>query len=447
MKNLFYYFVFVLLVGFLSCSDDDPYIPQSLEVSISNLTGETSIAQEDTLYLKADVKGAEGSAFSWFVDGKEVSKAPLYKFATKELGDYKIRLLCSDSEREASAEIDINVYGKYRHGTFILNEGNPFSGNGSLVFISPKGIVTDSAYYKANGTTLGNATQDLFIANGKIYIIAQNKKKNLNGQQSDGQLIVANAETLKKEAAYNDEISVLSNATHIAVLDEYVYIRDTKGVYAFNTETREIKLVKNTDRSLKNRMAVADGKVFVPNSSAVIVIEKGGEDIVKKIGFGASISGVVRSEDGNILVSTTGTPQKITKINAKDYTIIKENEITQGGVGYGSGATPGITVKGDTVYHSNASTKIYRHIFTTGESQLMVDAKTMVDDASIVYNNIAVHPITGEVYLNTLKGFGANYLVNHISVFNFAQPQPRLSADYQDYTQFPAGIFFTYDYK
>lgn len=447
MKKLFYYFVLVLLTGFLSCSDDDPYVPQLLEASIFNITGEKSIAQEDTLYLRADIKGPDGSSIHWFVNGKEVSKDPLYKFVTKELGDYKIRLVCSDSEKEASAEIDINVYGKYKHGTFILNEGNPFSGNGSLVFISPKGVVTDSAYYKANGTTLGNATQDLFIANGKIYIIAQNKQKNMNGQQSDGQLIIANAETLKKEVAYNDEISVLSTPTHLVVLDEYVYIRDNKGVYAFNTETREIKLVKNTGWSAKNRMAVADGKVFVPNYRAVIVIEKGGEDIVKKIDFGATISGVVRSGDGNILVSTIGTPHKITKINAKDYTIIKENEITEGGVDYGSGATPGITVKGDTIYHSNASTKIYRHIFSTGESQLVADAKTMVNNASIVYNNIAVHPVTGEVYLNTLKGFGANYLINHISVFNFAQPQPRLSADYQNYTQFPAGIFFTYDYK
>lgn len=77
----------------------------------------------------------------------------------------------------------------------------------------------------------------------------------------------------------------------------------------------------------------------------------------------------------------------------------------------------------------------------------MVDAKTMVENANIVYNNIAVHPKTGDVYLNTIKGYGWDFLINNISVFNFDSGTPTLKANYKDYTHFPAGIFFTDNFK
>lgn len=52
--------------------------------------------------------------------------------------------------------------------------------------------MTEEAYFEANGTHLGVVSQDLFIANNKMYIISQN-----GGE--DGMLVIANAETLKRE--------------------------------------------------------------------------------------------------------------------------------------------------------------------------------------------------------------------------------------------------------
>lgn len=73
----------------------------------------------------------------------------------------------------------------------------------------------------------------------------------------------------------------------------------------------------------------------------------------------------------------------------------------------------------------------------------MVDAKTLVtEDAGMVYNNLGVHPVTGEVYLNTIKAYGMDYLKNNISVFNFSKAEPKLAANYKHHTKFPAGIFF-----
>jgi len=78
----------------------------------------------------------------------------------------------------------------------------------------------------------------------------------------------------------------------------------------------------------------------------------------------------------------------------------------------------------------------------------MVDAKDFVQNATMAYNNIAVHPVSGDVYMNTIKGYGWDFTINNISVFNFDEDIPSvLKANYTDYTRYPVGIFFTADFK
>lgn len=441
----------LLAVIIVSCSKEDTIVQppaESPDVAIENLLAETAVAQEDTLYFKAKV--SEGTTYSWSVDGKESGITDsVFKFVSSDLGAHSISLVASRQDKQASAQTAVTVYGKYKYGTFILNEGNMTSENGSLIFISPKGKVTDSAYFRANGSFLGNVTQDMFIQNGKIYIISQNGKTNAVGAgfENDGMLVVANAETLKKEAAYNDELSVLEWPTHVAVLNEQnVILRDNAGLYRFNTATKALTFIKGSQFADKLTMAVSNNKVFAAAGTKVYVVEADKDTISYGIDMKASVTGVVKANDGHIWISTTGSPNKISKINYRNYSLIKANDITTGSLSAGWGATPGITAKGDTLYFSGAGTKIYRHIFSINTTEFLVDAKTMVENAGIVYNNIAVHPLTGEVYLNTIKGYGWDFLINNISVFNFSSKTPKLSANYQDYTHFPAGIFFTYNF-
>ena len=194
-------------------------------------------------------------------------------------------------------------------------------------------------------------------------------------------------------------------------------------------------------------MAVAEGKVFVPANKSVLVLEAGKSEISHKIELNAAVSGVIKTSDNNIYISTTGTPNKISKINAKNYSVIKENEVSEGKLGAGWGATPGISAKGDTIYYGNATTKIYRHIFNTGKSEYLIDAKDIVEDAGMAYINLAVHPISGEVYQTTIKAYGMDFLKNNISVFNFSKSESKLRVNYKNHTHFPAGIFFTYDFE
>ena len=110
-------------------------------------------------------------------------------------------------------------------------------------------------------------------------------------------------------------------------------------------------------------------------------------------------------------------------------------------------STTKATAIGDILYYSGAGTSIYRHDFTTGESKLMINAKNVVENANIVYNNIAVHPLTGRVYLNTIKAYGWDFLINNISVFKPEGDALALEVNYEDHTHFPAGIFFPANFE
>jgi hypothetical protein len=445
MKSIIYLpFVCLFSLFIFSCSNE--HDPEPAKVQIINLSGESGVAQGDTLKFKALISSETRSSFRWFVNGVPVEKSDLtFNFVSDETGLYLISLVCEDELGSVKADTSIEVYGKYRHGIWVLNEGNMTTENGSLVFISPKGVVTDSAYYRANGSFLGNVTQDLFIKDEKMYIISQNGSATFT---NDGTLVVANSETLKRIAAYNDELAVLSWPTHVVVLDDKnIFIRDNKGVYLFNSESKTLDLVEGTSGAAKNQMVAAKGKVFVIAGNKLLILLPNNTRVSQSISMGATISGIVKAKDGNLFVSTTGSPAKITKIDTGAGGAIKANEVTQGSLSAGWGATPGITAKGDTLYYSGAGTKIYRHIFATGESHFLVDAATMVEDANIVYNNIAVHPKTGDVYLNTIKGYGNDFLINNISAFNFDGDTPVLKANYKDHTHFPAGIFFTDSFR
>ncbi|NML37726.1 DUF5074 domain-containing protein [Chitinophaga sp. G-6-1-13] len=449
-KSVFAFGAFVA-VALVSCSKKDSTEPMPVGtagVEIINVLSQNGVAQEDTLIFKA--KAPQGSTFTWTVNGKGTTTTDsIFKFVSTDLGEHTIAVTASTNNQKASSQASVAVYGKYKYGTFVLNEGNMTTENGSLTFISPKGVVTDSAYFKANGTQLGNVAQDLYINQNKIYIISQNGKKNAVGASfnNDGLLIVANAETLKKEAAYNDELATLSWPTHVAVLnEENVIIRDNNGLYRFNPTTKTLTFIKGSRSAAKLTMAVSNNKIFAAAGSKVFVVEPNKDTLTYALDMKASVSGVVKANDGNIWVSTTGAPSKISKINYRDYSLIKSNDIITGSVSAGFGATPGITAKGDTLYFSGAGTKIYRHVFSMGSTEFMVDAKTVVENANIVYNNIAVHPVTGEVYLNTIKAYGRDYLINNISTFNFNN-KAVVSANYKNYTNFPAGIFFTESYN
>lgn len=434
--KLFFVMLIVVLTGSSCTKDDAPVLPAvSVEVVGG---GAPEVAQNDTLTLKVKMVSPTATAVTWSVDGQKMEGAETFRFIAAKLGKHTIKAEVANSDGVSATELTVEVVGRYREGVFILNEGNMTSENGFLSFISPNGVITDSIYYKVNKQPIGNVPQDMFIANGKVYIISQ------NGDRMGGNyLTVANSETMVKEAAYTSEFgNKLSWPTHVAVVgSDNVYIRDNKGVYLFNTTSKSLTFVEGSAGALKNRMAVCGSKVFVPAGRAIYVIRDGA--IASTISLPGNVSGVVKSADGNLWVACTTTPAQILKISANDYRTIASNTLGDAKVGAGWGATPGISAKGDTIYFSNATTTIWRHIFGQNQTVKMVNVRDQIADAGIVYNNLGVDPKTGLVYFNTIKGYGADYLINDISVWSDTGTSLALKRTYKNHTHFPAGFFFT----
>ena len=164
--------------------------------------------------------------------------------------------------------------------------------------------------------------------------------------------------------------------------------------------------------------------------------------------YGGNISGIINADDDHLYVSNLEKGiGKIRLVNTKTYEVEKVNEITKenGGdlLAMTFAAAPGISAKGDTIYYSSLGQKVYRHLFSTGESKLMVDVKeTLNPEHKVTYNTVQVNPATGHVYMNTLMGFGPLYKTNTIYRFDMTGDKAVLLNRWENLTRFPAGVFF-----
>lgn len=75
----------------------------------------------------------------------------------------------------ASADVCASVDYTDKDGTFVVCEGNMTSVNGMLVYYDKAGKEYREVFEQANGgLEIGNVVQDMFMANGKIYLLTQN---------------------------------------------------------------------------------------------------------------------------------------------------------------------------------------------------------------------------------------------------------------------------------
>lgn len=439
MKKFLVLVAIALSVGFTACDDEDD-IAKSV-VSIISDSSDNSVAQLDTLFLKGQLEnGIAGENYVWTLNGQEVSTSPSYKFTQAKPGEYTIGLTMTNADGEKiQSEIVAKVYARFGKGTFILNEGNMRDETGTLVYIDPNGALIDSVYYRVNKSLLGNVCQDMFIADGKVYIISQ--KGAVNG--GEGILTVANAESLEKDIVYNDELAEIDMPTHLAVVGNEIYIRGSYAVFVFNTSTKELTEIDKSRGFNQNRMVVFGDKVFAMNGSDICVLQN--KEIVKTIEVPGSLSGIAKSYDGNLWASCTG-PNQIIKINPSDYSIVETHDLNVG-IGNNWGKAPAFSAKGDTLYFCNGSSTLYRHIFEEDKTETVVsDIKESLPDAKTYYNSLGVNPESGEVIMATLKGWGQDYKINDIAIFDFSKT-PAMQHDYKNKNSFPAGVYFTSNFE
>ena len=342
------------------------------------------------------------------------------------------------------------------NGAFVLNEGNMTTENGSLGYITPEGYVIGDAYKLVNGTELGNVSQDMAFCNGKIYVISQNGNKNAVDVEfeNDGMLVVMDAKTLKKEKAFSkDELEGLDWPTHIAVLDEqYVYIRDNKGIYRLDMETKQLSFVEGSDGAPKSRFVVMGGKVYTFQDKGYMcyILEISPEsDSVSKISLPysapyTSMYSIEKAGEGDVWLTAAGFGKYyVAKFNLATKELDSREIGSEPNVG---SAGVSFCAKDNVIYYANGTT-LYRMRFDEaageepGEEEMLCDLNLLDNNAGLLYNGLAVHPVTGHVYANSIKSFPL-FTTNQIWVFDFEASVDSPFAKYENYTHFPAGVFF-----
>ena len=437
-KHLFLLWAFIGMLVFNACSDDDEKFANPIGVTIESETGRFHVLPDQKLTLSAKVDNAEGMTYRWTVDGKEVSTASTYEFSGSELRDYKVELSVAQNGNQGLSEAEIEVHGKYKYGTFVLNEKS------FLNFIDEDGNLADSVFYRENGEKLANLTQDLYIHDDHLYIVSQQG----SNYTEPGRLYVTNAETLKKEAMY--DLTGLSTPSHLAVPDnDYVYVRTPNGIYLFRPSTQALTKVEGSDGAIKHPMAVVDDKVLALAGKNLLVIEEGQTKVAKSIEFSDNVTGVLKAGDDHAWVACASG--EICKLNLKDYSkeshMLPEEVKPALSISMEIPTGSNITAKGDTLYMNGVKLNVYRHIFSKGEKDLtlVADLKTFFPAATQTYNPVAVHPVTGDLYANISEGVWGG-LPYHTAIFSVNGDNLELKKDFQDVVNYPAGIFFTYNF-
>lgn len=97
---------------FVSCSEDDKYLPTPPEVSIVNLTGKNSCLPGDIINLKVKLSSPLAATFYWSVNGQEVSKDSIYEFSSLETGIFKVALTATNADGTNTDTLSIDVHNK-----------------------------------------------------------------------------------------------------------------------------------------------------------------------------------------------------------------------------------------------------------------------------------------------------------------------------------------------
>jgi len=433
-----------LIAGLASCKKDDPTPspnpPSTL--TIDGVASSLEFYQLDTAHLSAAGVAKDAAAKAvWVVNGAKAAEGATFDFTTAHPGKYEITLTVDGK----SAKHTYTVAPRFSEGAFLLNEGNFGNETGSLTYIHPsKKLVIDQAYYRINGTKLGNVCQDLAFGNDQIYILSQLGPKN----GGEGLLTIANSHSLEKVKVYNDEALAQSTPTHIAVLRDHIYIRTERDGILRGSSEGGFTPITGTKKALKQRMAQIGERLFALTSdSKVLMIQ--GTQVVRELDLSpAKPSGIAVSHDGKLWVSTT-SPNAILKVDptpdnfvALDTQILDKSISATGPESWQRTTSSAFFAHGDKLYFTGQSSVIYCHDFATSKTSQVIDVKTIDGvgtSANMYYNSLGVDPATGELYYAAFEGY-STYNKKNVTMVLKADGTKFLLKE--QVNSFPAGFYF-----
>ena len=363
----------------------------------------------------------------------------------------------------------------------ILSGGEYMSENAFLSHIAPDGTIEPDAFKNVNSTELGNDGVGLCMRNGKLYILCNEYWKN-NGQL----LIIADAETLKKEKSFGRESMVFNHPINdekekvdesmggVAALDEQNIFIIAQGVLRFDSTTGELNLIKgaycignagyaNTIESVvspRGMLAVGDCLYAITggfwSSTALVEFAKGKNEVNRRLelGGGSLISGMCLTDDGTLVAGTYERGQEkgnLYFIDLKNWTI-KAKKTVRANISAGPSNTSGIVYLNGYIYFTGAeeteftstlNTTVSRYSLETGKIEKdIIDIKADEPDANMLDCGLAADPHTGYIYVASSKERQEGIVPeSNVLIYDCNGEKPRLVRNISDIVHYAAGIY------
>lgn len=390
----------------------------------------------------------------------------------------------NDDGNDTTPEPPVGTLSGYADpdGVLILNQGAPRLENGTLTWIAPDGTVEEDIYGKVNGSAFGNTAQDLYMYEGKLYILSNNTEvpDEGAGEPGDGTLVVADAQTLRFERAFRFEellfprpegsnaeeefLPLVTPLENIAVLDERnVILSDSKGVYRFDMTTGRMTIIEgtyafgnqgNTIESVVSTrgMVIIGDKIYCGgggfwSSTKLFELAKDHDAVTRTLDLsGEFISGLCRTGDHEIVVATCGragtTKSYLTFVDTETWTVTLEKQI-KADISAEFMNTSGVTLAGDYIYFAAGTLNVGRVSLKTWRVETnCIDVKSDVPHAQYLTCNVIADPERNQLYVSVSDDLGeAIVSPGNVLVYDCSGEEPQLVKNIANQASYPVNIY------
>lgn len=375
----------------------------------------------------------------------------------------------------------VDVLGGYASpdGVMILNQGARIEFS-TLTYISPDGKVEEEVYKKVNGTYFGHEAQDMYMYDGKLYILSDNTD-NYNDSLGDGTLVIADAVTLKKEKTFNyedlkflkpegsheedDYLHLTMPMGNIVVVDEKnVFMSDQKSLFRFDSTTGELNIVErsyhfgnggNTIESVASTrgMIVIGDYVYSGGGGfweSTRLIEFGKDKneatrIMEDLN-GEFISGICRTGDREIMLATCGrsgsTKSYLYFVNIDTWEIVNYKHVPAD-ISAGFVNNSGIVLAGDYLYFAAGTLKVSRMSIKDWKvDKDFIDVTKDVPNAKYLNCNVVADPDKQYIYIAVSDEYEEKTIsASNLLVYDCSKDSPVLVKNIENMTSYPVGIY------
>lgn len=302
-------------------------------------------------------------------------------------------------------------------GFYLLNEGNMGANKSTLdYFDETSGTYIKNIYAERNPSAvkeLGDVGNDLEIYGSKLYAVINCSHK---------------VEVMRADDATRLTHIDIPNCRYAIGHDRYIYVSSYVSPFqddptaprgaVFKVDTLSLEIIDRVDVGYQpEEMVISNGKLYIANSGGyrapnydrtVSVIDLNNFEVINEIDVAINLHRVKKDSRGLIYVSSRGnygdTPSRLYVINPETDCVIKEID------------TPvsDMWIHGDSAYIYSAVRNDIIGKTTISYSILNLSSLQIVDDSIIkdgtdadikMPHGIAVHPVTGEIYITDARNY------------------------------------------